>query len=83
MSTASEMDAGQAAFALCELEWVRTRLLVELSCVDLTAFTRAVVDGVGEASPGLVGRVRVAMDDVEGLVSSPDARASRASTSMS
>lgn len=70
MSTASEMDAGQAAFALCELEWARTRLLVELSCVELTEFTDAVVDGVGEAGPGLVGRVRVAMDDVEGLVMS-------------
>ena len=70
MSAASEMDAGQAAFALCELEWVRSRLLVQLSCGELTGFREAVAEGVGEASGDLVGRVRVAMDDVETLVMS-------------
>jgi len=70
MSTASEMDAGQAAFALCELEWMRSRLLVQLSCGELTGFREAVAEGVGEASGDLVGRVRVAMDDVEALVMS-------------
>lgn len=70
MSAASEMDPGQAAFALCELEWMRSRLLVQLSCGELTQFREAVAEGVGEASADLVGRVRVAMDEVETLVMS-------------
>lgn len=70
MSTASEMDAGQAAFAMCELEWMRTRLLVQLSCLGLSAFADAVADGVAEAGPELVARVRMEMDEVELLVMS-------------
>lgn len=74
MSAASEMDAGQAAFALCELEWMRSRLVVQLSCGELTGFREAVAEGVGEASADLVGRVRVAMDDAEALMMSLLAR---------
>ncbi len=70
MSIASEMEAGPAAFALCELEWMRTRLLVQLSCVELSAFADAMADGAAEAGPELVARVRVAMDELELLVMS-------------
>lgn len=70
MSTASERDAGQAAFALCELEWMRTRLLVQMSCVELSEFADAMASGVAEAGPELVERVRLAVDDVEALVMS-------------
>jgi hypothetical protein len=70
MSPASEMDAGQAAFALCELEWMRTRVLVQMSCVELSAFADAMAGGVGEAGPELVERVRATVDDVETLVMS-------------
>lgn len=70
MSTTSEMDAGQAAFALCELEWMRTRVLVQMSCVELSEFADAMAGGVAEAGPELVERVRAAMDEVEGLVMS-------------
>jgi len=70
MSTTSEMGAGQAAFALCELEWMRTRVLVQLSCVELSEFADAMAGGVGEAGPDLVERVQVAMDEVEALVMS-------------
>jgi hypothetical protein len=70
MSTAHEMDAGEAAFALCELEWMRTRVLVQLSCVELSAFADEMSDGVAEASPVLVERVRAAVEEVEALVMS-------------
>lgn len=67
MSAAREMKAGQAAFALCELEWVRTRLLLLLSCGELSEFAVATATGVGEASPELVERVRAALEEIETL----------------
>jgi hypothetical protein len=70
MSTAHEMGAGEAAFALCELEWMRTRALVQLSCVELSAFADQMSGGVAEAGPELVERVRAAVDEVEALVMS-------------
>jgi hypothetical protein len=53
---------------LCELEWMRTRVLVQLSCVELS--TGRMSDGVAEASPVLVERVRDAVAEVEALVMS-------------
>jgi hypothetical protein len=38
MSMARKMEAGEAAFLLCELEWIRARLLVLLSCGELAEF---------------------------------------------
>jgi hypothetical protein len=71
MSAASEMSAGEAAFALCELEWMRTRLLVGLSCVELARFAAAVTaGGVANARPELVRHVRDATDEVEELLTS-------------
>jgi hypothetical protein len=70
MSTAREMDAGEAAFALCELEWMRTCVLVQLSCLDLSAFADEMSGGTAEAGPELVERVRSAVDEVEGLLMS-------------
>lgn len=70
MSTAREMEAGEAAFVLCELEWMRTRLLLVLSCGELSEFSVAAADGVAEARPELVQRVRETLDEVETLVMS-------------
>ena len=67
MSRTREIGAGEAAFALCELEWMRTRLLVQLSCVELSAFAEQMASGAAEARPDLVGRVRDALDEVETL----------------
>jgi len=68
MSTASEMEAGEAGFVLCELEWTRTRLLLLLSCGELSAFAAAAADGVAEAQADLVQQLRARMDDLETLV---------------
>src|SRR5689334_1863826 len=70
MSTAREMKAGEAGFVLCELEWVRARLLLLLSCGELAEFSVAAADGVAEARPELVRRLRAATDDVETLLMS-------------
>lgn len=70
MSTAHEMGAGEAAFVLCELEWMRTRVLVQLSCVELSAFADQMSTGVADAGPELVERVRLAVDEVETMVMS-------------
>jgi hypothetical protein len=70
MSTAREMEAGEAGFVLCELEWVRARLLILLSCGELAEFAVAAADGVAEVEPGLVRRLREATDEVETLLMS-------------
>lgn len=70
MPTAREMEAGEAGFALCELEWVRARLLILLSCGKLAEFAVAAADGVAEVGPGLVRRLREATDEVETLLMS-------------
>ena len=67
MSTARQMGPGEAGFALCELEWVRARLLILLSCGELAEFAIAAADGVAEARPELVRRLREAMDEIETL----------------
>lgn len=68
MSSANEMEAGEAGFALCELEWVRARLVILLSCGELAEFSLAAVDGVAEVGPGLVRRLREATDEIETLL---------------
>jgi len=68
MSSARDREAGDAGFALCELEWVRARLLILLSCGELAEFAVAAADGVAEAGPGLVRRLREATDEVETLL---------------
>lgn len=65
-----EMEAGEAGFALCELEWVRARLLILLSCGELAEFTVAAADGVAKVGPELVRRLREATDEVETLLMS-------------
>jgi len=65
MSTAREMEAGEAGFVLCELEWVRTRLLVLLSCGEPAEFAVVAADGVADVGPGLVRRLREATDEIE------------------
>jgi len=52
---------------LCELEWMRTRHLLQLRCVELSAFA---ADATAEAGPELAAWARVTMDDVEPLVMS-------------
>lgn len=64
------MEAGEAGFVLCELEWMRTRLLLLLTCGELSEFALAASDGVAEASAGLVQGLRAAMDEIETLVMS-------------
>jgi hypothetical protein len=64
------MEAGEAAFVLCELEWLRTRLLIELSCLELSEFATAAADGVAEARPEMVQRLGAVMDEIETLVMS-------------
>lgn len=64
------MEAGEAGFVLCELEWVRTRLLILLSCSDLAEFSVAAEDVVAEAGPELVRRLRETTDEVETLLMS-------------
>ena len=61
-------EPGAAAFALCELEWMRERVLARLACADLGDFVDEVGHGVGEAGSGLVERVRSTVEDVEELV---------------
>jgi hypothetical protein len=70
MATVREMGAGEAGFVLCELEWMRTRLLALLSWDELARFSAAAGDGVAEARPELVQQLRQAMDEVETLVMS-------------
>jgi hypothetical protein len=67
MSSAREMEAG---FVLCELEWVRARLLLLLSCGELAEFAVAAADGVAEVGPELVRRLRETTDEVETLLMS-------------
>jgi hypothetical protein len=64
------MGAGEAGFVLCELEWVRVRLLLLLSCGELAEFSVAAADGVAEVGPGLVRRLREVTDDIETLLMS-------------
>jgi len=64
------MEAGEAGFVLCELEWVRARLLILLSCGELAEFSLAASDGVAEVGPELVRRLREATDDIETLLMS-------------
>jgi hypothetical protein len=61
-------EPGAAAFALCELEWMRKRVLSALACTQLGDFADAVGAGVGEAGTALVQRVRSTVEDVEELV---------------
>lgn len=70
MSLAREMEAGEAGFVLCELEWVRARLLILLSCGELAEFAVAAADGVAEVGPALVRRLREATDELETLLMS-------------
>jgi hypothetical protein len=70
MSTAREMEAGEAGFVLCELEWMRTRLLLLLTCGELAEFVVAAADGVAEAPTELVQRLRATMEEIETLVMS-------------
>jgi len=70
MVTAKEMEAREAGFVLCELEWMRTRLLLLLSCGELSQFAVAAADGVAEAPADLVQRLRATLDEVETLVMS-------------
>jgi len=64
------MEAGEAGFVLCELEWVRARLLILLSCGELAEFAVAAADGVAEVGPGLVRRLRETTDEIETLLMS-------------
>lgn len=70
MSTAREIEAGEAGFVLCELEWMRSRLLLLLTCGELSEFALAAADGVAEAPADLVQRLRATMDELETLVMS-------------
>jgi len=64
------MEAGEAGFVLCELEWVRARLLILLSWGELTEFVVAAAGGVAEVGPELVRQLREATDEVETLLMS-------------
>jgi hypothetical protein len=68
MSMPKEMAAGEAGFVLCELEWMRTQLILLLSCAQLSRFAVAVGDGAAEAKPELLQKLRPTMDELETLV---------------
>src|SRR5262249_9759013 len=56
-------------FLLCELEWMRRRLLSRLACEELTAFTDELGEGGGgDVNEDLVERIRSAVEEVEELV---------------
>jgi hypothetical protein len=69
MAKTDEAAPGAHAFLLCELEWMRRRLLSRLACEELTAFTDELGDGDGgDLGEDLVERVRLAVEEVEELV---------------
>lgn len=61
-------DRGREGFALCELEWMRTRLIAELRCDRLAAFVTDVQAGRGALGADAVCRISAMVDTVEELV---------------
>lgn len=63
-------EPGAVAFALCEVEWLRTRLLSRLADERLSAFVDDLQEGVGRIDAGVIQEIRRAVDDVSELVDS-------------
>jgi hypothetical protein len=68
--SAATPTPGDVAFRLCELEWMRQRLLATLDCDSLTTFVRELRDGFGEVDAAAVNRVANAVEQVEDVVGS-------------
>jgi len=69
MAKTDEVAPGAHAFLLCELEWMRRRLLSRLACEELTAFTDELGEGgAGDVDEDLVERARTAVEEIEELV---------------
>lgn len=61
-------DPGAVAFQLCELEWMRQRLLAALGCETLPAFVQDLRDGLGAIDAGATARVVEAVDQAEDVI---------------
>lgn len=59
---------GQVAFVLCELDWMRERLMSRLSCDPLAAFARTARTGTGHFSEQDLRNVVAAVDEAEELL---------------
>jgi hypothetical protein len=61
---------GDAAFRLCELEWMRQRLIGAVGCESLATFVRELRDGFGEVEAAAVEQAASVVEQVEDVVGS-------------